>query len=222
MFGDLRRQCGIRSSKAMNYRRFRPLFQGAGWGVGRDNPPTSFFDRFFASMKFVSLRIKLGAAFAALSLAVGAGVVAMLVMQLEAIERAALLEAEHFANVIALSTSSGLGRNRDLLETYVERLDSIYKRDVVIVDQGKKGVADANKSEVGEIFAHDRGNEVALTMADGKVRTFVEQNEFHVDGAKQLVVPLRKDQERSDSPIVGAVIVEYTQIYEDLFEAERP
>ena len=106
--------------------------------------PQFRFRPVLASMKFVSLRVKLGAAFAALSLAVGAGVVTMLVMQLESIERAALLEAEHFANVIALSTSTELGRNPDLLETYVERLDSIYKRDVVIVDLNKKGIADAN------------------------------------------------------------------------------
>ena len=172
-------------------------------------------------MKFVSLRVKLGATFAAFSMVVAAGVIAMLIMQLESIERAALLEAEHLANVIALSTSVEPGGNPDVAEKYVERLNSIYKRDVVIVDLDKKGIADANKEEVGQIYSHDPGNEIALTMADGKVRTFIEQNELHADGAKQLVAPLRKNQDQRDSPIVGAVIVEYTQIYEDLLEEER-
>ena len=60
-------------------------------------------------MKFVSLRVKLGTTFATFLLVVGIGVVAMLVMQLDSVERAALLEAEHFANVIALSTSEDFG-----------------------------------------------------------------------------------------------------------------
>ena len=58
-------------------------------------------------------------------------------------------------------------------------------------------------------------------MGDGKVRTFVEQNKLHVDGAKQLVVSLRKTQTKRDSPIIGAVVVEYTQTYE-ILDAERP
>ena len=57
----------------------------------------------------------------------------------------------HLANVIALSTSVEPGGNPDVAEKYVERLNSIYKRDVVIVDLDKKGIADANKEEVGQI-----------------------------------------------------------------------
>ena len=117
-------------------------------------------------MKFVSLRVKLGATFGAFSMVVAAGVIAMLIMQLESIERAALLEAEHLANVIALSTSVEPGGNPDVAEKYVERLNSIYKRDVVIVDLDKKGIADANKEEVGQIYSHDPGDEIALTMAE--------------------------------------------------------
>ena len=156
-----------------------------------------------------------------LSLVIAMGVVAMFVEQLKGVERAALLEAEHFANLIAFTASEEMGGTPLQLKKYVEGLDNIYKRDVVIVDRDKRGIADANASEIGEIFTHDSGNEVALTMTDGKVRTFVEKNDLHVDGAKQLVVPLRKNQAHRDSPIVGAVIVEYTQIYEDLLNAER-
>src|SRR5437764_1330145 len=123
-------------SKAMNYRRFRLLFQGGRPVAWRDNPP-HVFTRILPSMKFVSLRVKLGATFGAFSMVVAAGVIAMLIMQLESIERAALLEAEHLANVIALSTSVEPGGNPDVAEKYVERLNSIYKRDVVIVDLDK-------------------------------------------------------------------------------------
>src|SRR5207302_245096 len=37
-----------------------------------------------------------------------------------------------------------------------------------------------------------------------------------------IVVALRKTQTKRDSPIIGAVIVEYTQIYDDLLDAEWP
>ena len=174
-----------------------------------------------AFKKFISLRLKLGAALAALSLVIATGVVAMFVLQLEGVERAALLEAEHFADLIAFTASDEMDGRPELLETYVEGLNAIFKRDVVIVDRNKRGIADANKSEIGQVFTHDGGNEVASTMGDGKVRTFVEQNDLHIDGAKQLVVPLRKNHAKRDSAIVGAVIVEYTQIYEDLLDAER-
>jgi hypothetical protein len=210
------RICG---SKALNYRRFRALFQGGSCTGGKDNsrhihPPD-------CRHEVRQSHIKLGATFAAFLLVIGVGVVAMLVIQLDSIDHGALLEAGHFANVIALSTSEDFNSNPERLEKHIEDLDSLYKRDVVIVDLKRKGIADANKSEVGQIFTHDPGNEVALTMADGKVRTFIEQNELHVDGAKQLVVALRRNQNKSDSPIIGAVIVEYTQIHDDLFEAEK-
>ena len=174
-----------------------------------------------ASTKFVSLRLKLSASLAVLSLVIATGVVTMFVLQLEGVERAALLEAEHLANLIAFTASEDMGGTPALLKKYVEGLDKIYKRDVLIVDRDKRGIADANASEIGEVFTHDSGNEVTLTMGDGKVRTFVEKNELHVDGAKQLVVPLRKNQAQPDSAITGAVIVEYTQIYADLLDAER-
>jgi len=174
-----------------------------------------------AFKRFVSLRLKLGAALTMLSLVIATGVVTMFVLQLEGVERAALLEAEHFADLIAFTASDEMDGRPELLEAYVEGLNAIFKRDVVIVDRHKRGIADANKSEIGQVFTHDRGNEVALTMGDGKVRTFVEQNELHADGAKQLVVPLRKNHAKRDSPITGAVIVEYTQIYDDLLDAER-
>jgi len=45
----------------MNYRRFLPLFQGAGCGVERDNLANIPFRPILGSMKFVSLRVKLGA-----------------------------------------------------------------------------------------------------------------------------------------------------------------
>ena len=174
-----------------------------------------------AFKRFVSLRLKLGAALTMLSLVIATGVVTMFVLQLEGVERAALLEAEHFADLIAFTASDEMDGRPELLEAYVEGLNAIFKRDVVIVDRHKRGIADANKSEIGQVFTHDSGNEVALTMGDGKVRTFVEQNELHADGAKQLVVPLRKNHAKRDSPITGAVIVEYTQIYDDLLDAER-
>src|SRR5262249_10234479 len=40
-------------------------------------------------------------------------------------------------------------------------------------------------------------------------------------GVRQIVVPLREEQAKRDSPIIGAVILEYSQIHELLFGAVR-
>src|SRR6185312_10137933 len=64
------------------------------------------------------------------------------------------------------------------------------------------------------------GHEVASTISDGRIRTFVERNDKHPKGIHQIVVPLRRSA--SDAGPAGAVILEYTPIREALFAAELP
>ena len=76
------------------------------------------------------------------------------------------------------------------LQRHVEGLHRLYGRDIVIVDAQKRGLADADATEIGQVFDDDPGNEVGRTIKDGEIR-----------------------------PIVGAVILEYTQIYQELLDA---
>jgi HAMP domain-containing protein len=59
------------------------------------------------------------------------------------------------------------------------------------------------------------------TIKDGKTRSFIEKNALHPDGARQVVVPLRHKETRAGESTPGAVILEYTAIWEELLAAVR-
>jgi signal transduction histidine kinase/ActR/RegA family two-component response regulator len=167
-----------------------------------------------------SIRWKLAAAFITVScfVAVFAGIA--IKIHVETVERAARLEAEDVAELIA----DAVIENRTVrprLQEYVSRLNSLRKRDVVIVDAAQIGLADANPAEVGMRYDHDLEDEVGQTIRDGKTRTFIEKDDEHPKGARQVVIPLRRNAlDRSEAP-VGAVLLEYTSIREQLLAAER-
>ena len=167
-----------------------------------------------------TIRWKLAAAFIAVACFVAAFVGVAIAIHFETVEHAAQLEAEHVAELIAdaaIENNSFAPR----LQEYVARLNSVRKRDVVIVDRVKKGLADTNPDELGQTYHHDPGNEVGKTISDGQTRTFIEKNDDHPDGAYQIVVPLRQSASDFSKPAIGAVILEYTSIREELFAAER-
>ena len=167
----------------------------------------------------VSIRWKL--VFALGGVAIGVLLFAAVAMsrQLATIELAASLEARHMALGIAeASREIGLA-NTDRLQEYVMRMNQANRRDVVIVDRQKKGLADAHPDERGLPFAGDPGNEVALTLADGTTRTFIEKNDHHPQGARQIVVAV--GGAGANAPSAGAVILEYTPIREELLAAAR-
>ncbi len=169
----------------------------------------------------VSVRLKLSAAFLAASLIIAGFVIGAVRMQLDAIESAALLEAEHFANVVAYASTDDALLKPEFLQRYVDGLHALQGRDLVFVDVGKKGIADVDKPDIGVVFHEDNGNEVGQTIRDGRVRTFIERSLQYPKGIKQIVVPLRASRANIGSPIVGAAIVEYTDIYDRLRVANQ-
>jgi diguanylate cyclase (GGDEF)-like protein len=167
------------------------------------------------------IRRKLAVAFISVACFVAAFVVVVIRIYDSSIERAALIEAEHVAEMVASSaTEIGLD-NSDRLQHYIADLNLLRKRDVVILDLNRKGIADADPRDIGNTFTHDHENEVGKTINDGLTRTFVERNESHPEGANQLVVPLQQRGANKTGPIMGAVILEYTLIRAELFAAER-
>ena len=166
-----------------------------------------------------SIRIKLLAALSAALLLVIALLITAITIEFSMMHHAASLEAQHIAD--SISTSGFEDENHGTLQKSVEQIGRTLSRDVVVVDKEKRGIADADVTEVGDIFMHDPGNEVAMTIADGQVRIFEEKNDHHPAGIKQIVVPLREDAADVNSPIIGAVILEYTQLYESLLAQEK-
>lgn len=164
----------------------------------------------------MSIRLQISAGFLAVGLLVAAVVVAALWAQLEVAERASVLEARNVARTIAIGTGESAIFDPRLIQRHISSLHRREERDIFVVDLDKRIVADVESSEIGAIFAGDTNDAIGKTLADGQVRTFDEIHGIPRRVAKQVVTPLRKDPSDRQSPIVGALIVEYTPIYEAL------
>ncbi len=101
------------------------------------------------------------------------------------IEQGAVMKARNLARAVAYRATAGAGSR----QAYVQGLGDLYKRDFVIVDRQKKGLADADAAEVGQVYGHDPGNEVGRTIVDGQARTFTEQVPDKSAGLAQVTVP---------------------------------
>jgi diguanylate cyclase (GGDEF)-like protein len=165
---------------------------------------------------------KLTAAFLFVAALVGLVSAIAVIHQLKTIERASMLEAGQFADSILNAVDGDVFTRPLELQEYVRRMHLLHKRDIVVVDLNKKGMADANPAEVGDTFHYDKNNEVGMTMLDGKARTFVEIMPGSGIEVKQVVVGIRNESAGADSPIVGAIILEYSPIYDGLLAAATP
>ncbi|MEV0901973.1 EAL domain-containing protein [Actinoplanes sp. NPDC049802] len=145
-------------------------------------------------------------------------------------ERAAALEAARLARGIAMDVALGLAVDTEdevvsplyyspeALDNYLQRMHETQQRDAVVVDYAEYILGDVVKENIGHIFDHDLGNEVGRTIADGESRVFVETSSDYPDGIKQVVVPMRSKAGKT----VGAIIVEYTPIYDQMMASTRP
>jgi signal transduction histidine kinase/DNA-binding response OmpR family regulator len=137
----------------------------------------------------------------------------------------ALQEAQSVTKVIELFLARHAGdREGDPLvakqaelQRDVVRLFGLYGQDMVVLDRNKRIVADAVAPEIGVTYRNDTHDEVARTIADGTPRTFIEISEAYPQGIKELVAPLR-----IENATVGALILEYTSIYDTAWRTQRP
>ncbi len=168
-----------------------------------------------------SIRFRLMTAFLVMLLIVLLLVGAAIWQQFAMVRRAASHEAEHIAALLS-SVFGRDGKSEVLgLQDYVVHVGRAYKQDVVVVDETKMGIADADPTELGTFYGYDPHNEVGNTIKDGQVRVFEEKNAFHPAGIMQIVVPLREKDGEPGGPIVGAVIFEYTGLYNAMMAVER-
>jgi hypothetical protein len=98
-----------------------------------------------------SIRWKLAAAFSATACFVAAFVAVAIWTHFQTVEHAARIEALHVAELLGDGAMETDG-SRHTLQEYVVGLNSLRKRDIVIVDLNQKGLADANPAEVGLSF----------------------------------------------------------------------
>lgn len=141
------------------------------------------------------------------------------VSDIRAVEQIVIADAEQSARHLSVSVAEldeKAGRpdvffdQPAYLQELVERLAQVQKRDIEIVDSRKRIVADVITQDIGMTYTYDEGNEVALTIQDGRARTFVERSADYPVGIRQIVVPIRA----SDGKIIGALLLDYTASYE--------
>ena len=172
----------------------------------------------------MTVRRKLMLSFLAVALLIGILGAFTFSRSIQQAEHAAWHEATAVAQTISALLSEyvddGGARDRsdgDDLQEHILRLKELHRRDIVVVDRGKKIIADAVPEEIGTEFRHDKGNEVAATIADGRPRTFLETSKAYPQGIRQIVLPLNGEADRR----VGAVVLEYTPLYEDLLRENK-
>jgi diguanylate cyclase (GGDEF)-like protein len=145
--------------------------------------------------------------------------------QYAASRHAAQIEAQHVAEPIAHTVAQSnelthhdrpdLYLQPDRLQDYLSDIDRDVRRDMVVVGLDRRILADAIPANQGEPFTADPHGEVAATMRDGRPRSFTERSADYPRGILQMVIPLHTDQGK----IVGAVLLEYTPIYQELLAA---
>jgi len=161
-----------------------------------------------------SVRIKIALTFLGAALAIAAFTFGVIRFQLQAVEDGAQLEAHNLARSVAYGATSA---TQDL-QRYVQGLDDLYRRDIVIVDLAQRGIADAHVADLGRPYTRDEEDEVGRTIADGRPRTFIEKSARHPTGAREIAVPTHLGGDPK-APITGAVILEYTDIHAQLRDA---
>jgi PAS domain S-box-containing protein len=161
----------------------------------------------------MSIRLQILVGFLVTGALVLTVIMAALWAQLEAAERAAVAEARNYARTIAVANGETAISNPSSVQDQITNMHKRDGRDTFVVDSKLRIVADSNLSEVGKVFV---GDAIGKTIVDGQPRTFDEIEEFPRRVIKQLVAPLRRDASDPGGAIVGAVIVEYTPIYEAL------
>ena len=97
------------------------------------------------------------------------------------------------------------------LQAFIAAVHKRAGRDIVVVNHDKIDIGDVpnEQKDVGKRFSHDINNEVGMTIADGKERTFTEISVEYPKGIESLVIPLSDEQ---PGGFRGALVVEYTPL----------
>ncbi|KUL29881.1 putative bifunctional diguanylate cyclase/phosphodiesterase [Actinoplanes awajinensis] len=177
----------------------------------------------------MNVRQKLLAGYLVVALLVVATALTAWLTDAASARRAAALEAAQVARGIGKDIALGLPvdtpgevitplyDHRAALTNFINRLHDNQRRDIVVVDTTKYILGDALIENIGSVFDHDTGDEVGRTIADGRSRVFVEQSVDYPQGIKQVVVQMT----RASGVVVGAVILEYTPLYEQMLAGTR-
>jgi two-component system, cell cycle sensor histidine kinase and response regulator CckA len=126
-------------------------------------------------------------------------------------------EAQDVARLVSFVLMSSPNKLSPSAQEIVVKLHQKQGRDVVLMDSNQLVLADTIPSQIGKSFTDDPEDEVGATIKDRQARTFVEVNQEHRPGNKQIVVPV----EGESGQVIGAVVLEYTPLYNELMRLTR-
>ncbi|MEV0461029.1 GGDEF domain-containing protein [Catellatospora methionotrophica] len=142
--------------------------------------------------------------------------------QRTAVTRDAEIQARRLAAVISheIGTEVGEGRALDRLRLQ-HQLDELRRHiggDVEILDLRRDVVAYTMSGEVARRLVADQEGRIAATLRDGEVRTIDVGADVAGEAVKLAVVPIRTP----DQSIVGALLLDYTDLHQQLLTASEP
>ena len=152
-----------------------------------------------------SFRAKLLLNFTVVFLVAGIFATVAIQQQLQEAQTAAISEAADVAKSVALSVGRYPGSAKD----YVAQLYQSQHWPVEIVDTQMQVLAAPNSVDIYKPFISDPGTEVATTIKDGQVRTFLGKDSAGQINLNMLVVPVNNPAGK----IAGAAVIDYTSIY---------
>lgn len=177
----------------------------------------------------MTIRVWLVVTFSVLSLLVAGFSVLTVTQEIRIATHAAILETENVA-----LTMAGFGGVSNLhnLATFQQQLELQSKldiditgrtRDIALINSHKRILAEVDVDEVGTIYDADLSGAIDRTLQDGITRTFVEPAEYYRGYPMEMaVIALREQQLNPKSPIIGAILMEYSPIYEELMQLAQP
>ena len=113
------------------------------------------------------------------------------------------------ATIVSVPQATPILTQPAALEAYIQKLSSQTGRDIVIVDNNKKIIADTVAANVGSTYKYDKGNEVGQTIADGLPRDFNETSVDYPSGMSQTVISFKNNK----NAVVGAIIISSSKIF---------
>jgi two-component system cell cycle sensor histidine kinase/response regulator CckA len=127
-------------------------------------------------------------------------------------------EARDVARLVGFLLMPGSNKFSESAQPIITKLHQTQGRDAVLLDSDEVVVAHSISSRVGKPFAENPSGEVAATIKDRQVRTFVEVSEGHPAGSRHIVVPI----EGESGQVLGAVVLGYTPLYDEWMRATSP
>jgi PAS domain S-box-containing protein len=167
----------------------------------------------------VLIKYKLTLSFLVVAIVIGSLAILSYYHSIDEAEYLARHEAESIARIISFDITSHAGlntpsalENPSEVQELILRFRNIQKRDIVVVDTEQKIIADSVPEEIGMVFEHDVNDEVGQTIRDGRIRRFTETSKAYPKGIRSLSMPL----DTKKGVRLGAVILEYTPLYDEI------